>query len=104
MMFVDISTTVAMVKEGNLRAVAVTSAARSTLRPDVPTIDETAIKVFDLASWTELLALKFVIENALPDGIWTTLHAGLHGQKAAIALLLELKLGDHVSSKRTLAK
>jgi hypothetical protein len=43
----------------------------------------------------KLLALKFVVENALPGGVWATLHAGLHWQKAAIALLLELELDDN---------
>jgi hypothetical protein len=42
----------------------------------------------------KLLALKFVVEQALPGGVWATLHAGLHWQKAAVELLLELELGD----------
>lgn len=39
-----------------------------------------------------LLALKFVIEGALPGGVYATLHAGLHWQKAAIWALLDLDL------------
>ena len=39
-----------------------------------------------------LLALKFVAPTALPGGIYATLHAGLHWQKAAIWLLLDLEI------------
>ena len=39
-----------------------------------------------------LLALKFVVEGALPGGVYATLHAGLHWQKAAIWVLLDLEL------------
>ena len=42
-----------------------------------------------------LRALKYVMTNALPGGIYATLHAGLHWQKAAIWVLLDLDLpGD----------
>ena len=36
-----------------------------------------------------LRALKFVIDGALPGGVYASLHAGLHWQKAAIAVLLD---------------
>lgn len=39
-----------------------------------------------------LLALKVVVEDALPGGVYATLHAGLHWQKAAIYVLLDLEL------------
>jgi len=39
-----------------------------------------------------LRALKFVIEGALPGGVYATLHAGLHWQKAAISTLLDLPI------------
>ena len=39
-----------------------------------------------------LHALKFVVEDALPGGVYATLHAGLHWQKAAIWILLDLEL------------
>jgi hypothetical protein len=42
-----------------------------------------------------LLALKFVLPDALPGGVYATLHAGLHWQKAAIWMLLDLEIdGD----------
>jgi hypothetical protein len=37
-----------------------------------------------------LLALKYVVEDALPGGVYASLHAGLHWQKAAIYILLDM--------------
>jgi hypothetical protein len=39
-----------------------------------------------------LLALKFVAPHALPGGVYASLHAGLHWQKAAIWVLLEMDI------------
>ena len=40
----------------------------------------------------QLRALKFVAPAALPGGVQASLHAGLHWQKAAIWLLLDLEI------------
>ena len=39
-----------------------------------------------------LRALKFVIDGALPGGVYATLHAGIHWQKAATWVLLDMEL------------
>ena len=39
-----------------------------------------------------LRALKFVAPAALPGGVYASLHAGMHWQKAAIWLLLDSEL------------
>ena len=39
-----------------------------------------------------LRALKFVAPTALPGGVHASLHAGMHWQKAAIWLLLEMEV------------
>ena len=39
-----------------------------------------------------LRALKYVAPEALPGGVYASLHAGLHWQKAAIWLLLDLEI------------
>jgi hypothetical protein len=39
-----------------------------------------------------LHALKFVVEGALPGGVYASLNAGLHWQKAAIYILLDMQL------------
>ena len=41
-----------------------------------------------------LRALKYVAPQALPGGVYASLHAGLHWQKAAIWLLLDLDLDE----------
>ena len=40
----------------------------------------------------KLRALKYVVDGALPGGVYATLHAGLHWQKAAIWVLLDLEI------------
>ena len=44
------------VRNGALRAVAVTSLGRSRLVPDVPTLDELGLKGFEAGSWQAMLA------------------------------------------------
>ncbi len=41
-----------------------------------------------------VLALKFVAERALAGGVYRSLHAGMHWQKAAIWLLLDKEIPD----------
>lgn len=40
----------------------------------------------------DLLALKYVLPEALPGGVYASLHPGLHWQKGAIYVLLDLEL------------
>lgn len=42
----------------------------------------------------KLRALKFVVAGALPGGIYASMHAGLHWQKSAIAILLDMSLEE----------
>ena len=46
-----------------------------------------------------LRALKYVVDGALPGGVYATLHAGLHWQKAAIWVLLDIDIDE--GSKRS---
>lgn len=41
-----------------------------------------------------LRALKYVVDGALPGGVYASLHAGLHWQKAAAYILLDMELGE----------
>jgi len=47
----SVPSAIAQIKAGKLRALAVTSAKRSTSLPDVPTLAETGIKGFDVSTW-----------------------------------------------------
>ena len=44
------------VQSGKLRGLAVTTAQRSPATPDLPTIDETGVKGYDMGSWYGLAA------------------------------------------------
>jgi tripartite-type tricarboxylate transporter receptor subunit TctC len=51
-----VPTLIGQIRQGKLRAIAVTSAKRVDDLPDVPTINESGYKGFDAASWFGLLA------------------------------------------------
>ena len=44
------------IKSGKLRALAVTTAKRSSALPDVPTLDEAGLKGFNIGTWFGVLA------------------------------------------------
>lgn len=46
----------ALVKAGKLHAIAVTTSERSSLFPDIPTLQELTGKPFDVSAWTGILA------------------------------------------------
>ena len=51
-----ITSAVALVRGGKLRALAVTSLRRSAALPDVPTLDESVLKGFEAVAWNGLTA------------------------------------------------
>ncbi|WPH16242.1 Bug family tripartite tricarboxylate transporter substrate binding protein [Variovorax paradoxus] len=51
MMITDAATGLPQVKAGKLRALGVSSAARSPLAPDVPTISEAGVKGYEMGYW-----------------------------------------------------
>jgi len=71
MMFNGVSSALPQVKAGKLRALAVGSAKRSVLLPDLPTIAESGLK-YDTSGWYGLVAPK-----GAPKAIVMQLHAGL---------------------------
>ena len=56
MMFDNLPSSLAFIKAGKLRALAVTSAQRSPALPDVPTVAESGVPGFEASSWFGLLA------------------------------------------------
>lgn len=56
MSFDTITPVVPFIKSGKLRALAVTTAKRSSTLPDVPTLDESGLKGFDQGTWFGILA------------------------------------------------
>ncbi|WP_395700257.1 Bug family tripartite tricarboxylate transporter substrate binding protein [Aquabacterium sp.] len=86
--FMNINTGLTNIKAGKLRALAITSAKRSPLLPDVPTMEELGYKGVTVYSWQAFAAPK-----GLPADIKTKLHdaivAGLN-DPAVKPKLLEL--------------
>lgn len=68
--FMNINTAVPHIKAGKLRALAITSTARSPILPDVPTMDEAGIKGVTVYSWQAVAAPK-----GLPPEIKARLHS-----------------------------
>ena len=58
MSFDTITPVLAHIKAGKLRALAVTTAKRSVALPDVPTLDESGLKGFDMGTWFGVLVPK----------------------------------------------
>ncbi len=54
-LFTSIPAGLSQVRSGRMKAIAVTTLKRSSAMPDVPTIDESALKGYDAASWYGLL-------------------------------------------------
>jgi tripartite-type tricarboxylate transporter receptor subunit TctC len=70
---VDLASSQGQVRAGRLRALAVTTARRTALAPDLPTIEETlGLQGFDLAAWTGLFG-----PANLPSDIVTTLSSAV---------------------------
>jgi len=55
-MFANISDVLAQVKAGRLRALAVTTAKRSAVVPELPTLSESGLPGFDVSTWQAMLA------------------------------------------------
>ena len=51
-----VATALGQIKAGKLKALAITSAKRSSVLPEVPTVAETGIPDFDVSAWNGLLA------------------------------------------------
>jgi tripartite-type tricarboxylate transporter receptor subunit TctC len=56
LMFDNLASAMSQVKAGKLRALAVTTAQRSKLAPDLPTMAEAGLRGFDISTWFGLLA------------------------------------------------
>ena len=56
LMFDNLANAMAQVKAGKLRALAVTTAERSKLAPDLPTMAEAGVPGFDISTWFGLFA------------------------------------------------
>lgn len=75
--FMNINTAMPQIKAGKLRALSITSAKRSALLPDVPTLDELGIKDANVYSWQAVAAPKGIpadLKNKLQAAIKDALN------------------------------
>ncbi|MGQ0511139.1 MAG: Bug family tripartite tricarboxylate transporter substrate binding protein [Betaproteobacteria bacterium] len=56
LMFDNLASALANVRSGKVRALAVTTKARSGFLPDLPTLDEAGLKGFDMTTWWGIMA------------------------------------------------
>jgi tripartite-type tricarboxylate transporter receptor subunit TctC len=72
MMFADLTTSLPHVQAGKLRALATTRLQRSTLYPDLPTMDEAGVEGFDMDAWAGIMGPAH-----LPPDVLTLLNTEL---------------------------
>jgi tripartite-type tricarboxylate transporter receptor subunit TctC len=89
--FEGISVLLPLIKSGQLRALAVTSAKRSPLLPDVPTMIESGFPDFATSAWTGLLA-----PAGTPPEVIAKLNGAVNGalQTAEMKAALDRLAGD----------
>ncbi|AYD62467.1 ABC transporter substrate-binding protein [Achromobacter spanius] len=78
MMMDVVMTSYPYIKDGKIKALAVTSPQRSTLLPDVPTVAESGYPGYEAMVWFGMLApanLPEPLRQKLTDGLVQTLHA-----------------------------
>ena len=69
LMFATAASVIGLIKNGKVRALAVTTPTRTALLPDLPTMDELGLKGFDATTWHGLMA-----PAGTPKEIIDTLH------------------------------
>ena len=87
MMFDQVSTSAGHVKGGKLRALGVTTKARSAVLPEVPTLHEQGLTDFEDVTWNGIVA-----PVSTPRGILVTLHSAI--AKALANPELQKKYGE----------
>jgi tripartite-type tricarboxylate transporter receptor subunit TctC len=87
LMFDNLASALPQIKAGRTRALAVTTLTRSTMLPDLPTIDESGLKGFDLTTWFGVFA---------PAGVQPAVLTALHREitRALDATDLRSRLAD----------
>ena len=68
----QLTASIGHIREGRIKAIAISSAKRSPLLPNVPTLDEAGVKGYEAATFTGLFA-----PAAIPKGTLDKLHAAL---------------------------
>lgn len=70
--FFNTPTVISQIKDGKLKALAVTSRERSTLLPQLPTLQESGVKDYEVNTW-----FGFVAPTGTPPDVIARLHAAI---------------------------
>ena len=84
-MHLPVASVISNIKAGKLKALAITSAKRSSVLPEVPTVTESGIRDYDVSAWNGLIA-----PARTPDELIAKIHsdvAKIAQDKAFIDLL-----------------
>ena len=82
MIFDNMPSALPLVKSGDVRAIAVTSATRSAAAPDIPTIAESGLPGFEASSWFALMA---------PAGLPKDLLARINAETLRVMAMPDVK-------------
>jgi tripartite-type tricarboxylate transporter receptor subunit TctC len=93
-LYASVASVEQLIKGGSLRALAVTSATRVPMLPDVPTIAESGIPGFDVTSWYGLWAPKDT-----PSAVVATLNKAMRDASAMPAVQQRMQAQGIIPSK-----
>ncbi len=93
-MFDNLASAVGLIKEGKVLALAVTTDKRSDILPEVPTVQETGIKPFDIGTWFGVFTTA-----GTPSAVVAKLHQAYSAALVDPAIQARLKqMGSNASS------
>ena len=84
--FMNINTALPQIQAGKLRALAITSAKRSPVLPNVPTLEESGIKDCNVYSWQAVAGPKGM-NKELKNKLYQAISEGLHEPQLKTKLL-----------------
>ncbi len=93
-LYASVASVLPQIKGGKLRALAVTSAARNDLLPDVPTIAESGIPDFDVTSW-----YGYWVPKATPRAVVDRLNQAMREASAMPTVARRLAADGIIPSK-----
>lgn len=85
LLFTNLPAVLAAIRGGQVRALALTTAARSPTAPEIPTLEELGVAGFDITSWYGLLAPRATPAETL-SAIHAAIRAVLHAPATAASL------------------
>jgi tripartite-type tricarboxylate transporter receptor subunit TctC len=103
LMFDNLPSALPQIRGGTLRAIAVTTAARSTLLPNVPTIAESGFPDFDTSAWFAVLVAKATpeaVRQQIEKAIVSALNApDMRERLAALGIDVAAKGASELSER-----